>query len=303
MIDLRRLRYFVAVAEELHFGRAALRLGISQPPLSQQIRLLEEELGVRLLHRTQRSVMLTPAGGMFLKEARAVLAQAERAVATARRAGRGEVGELGIGFTASAAFSTVIPALLFRYRRRFPDVRLSLRELSSAEQIAALVGQHLDFGFMRAETRPEGASGLTAVELFRDPLVAVLPAGHRLASETGSLAVAALAREAFIMHPREMGTGIYDQVLGLCRAAGFTPDVAQEARENPTIVGLVAAGLGVAILAGSMRRMAMPGVAYRALAEPGSRSSMWLVWRDAGPSALRDGFLAVAEDVRQKVAG
>lgn len=285
-MELRHLRYFIAVAEELHFGRAAEALGISQPPLSQQIQALEEEIGARLLERTNRRVALTEAGRLFLDEARQVLAQVDRAVLLARRAHQGELGELRIGFTASAPFTSAIPSSIHAFRQAYPEVHLDLQEMSSRQIVEALQEERLQVGVIRSFQLP---ASLEAVELFSEPLVAVLRADHPLARESlEGLELAALAEEPFVFFPRSYGTGLYDQLQALARQAGFTPRISQEAGEAMTIIGLVAAGLGVSMLPGSFRRTRVDGVVYRTLLDPGATSSVWLVRRrsERSPAAL-----------------
>jgi DNA-binding transcriptional LysR family regulator len=301
-MDLRRMRYFVVLAEELHFGRAAQRLGISQPPLSQQIRVLEKEMGVQLLTRSNRRVELTPAGAVLLPEARALLAQADRAGAMAQRAQRGELGELRVGFTGSAAFSSVIPQLILEYRRRLPQVRLQLHELTTQQQLNAMLERRLEIAFVRSPARPDLPTTLQAHRLFEDALVVVLPPQHRLGRRDEPLRIAALAEEAFVMYPRESGTGIYDQILHMCRRAGFTPRIAQEAREAPTIVGLVAAGLGVALVPASLSNIHVNGVMYRAIREKAARSAMWLVSRAEGLAAQEAMFVTLARELQSRPA-
>lgn len=268
-MDLRHLRHFVAVAEELHFGRAAQRLGIAQPPLSQSIQGLEAELGVTLLARTRRSVALTSPGKLLLEEARGILERAERAVILTRRAAAGEVGELRIGFTAAAPIDPVVPVIIDGYRRALPDVHLTLNELSSKRQAAALRDGTIDVGFVRAARVPaEGDDdALDFLTLERDPLKVVLRTDHPLA-ERERVALADLADEPFVFYPSDAGTTIHDQVLGLCAEAGFTPRVVLEAAEALTIIGLIAAGLGVSILPGHLWRMAMEGLVFRPLDVP-----------------------------------
>ncbi|WP_162955192.1 LysR family transcriptional regulator, partial [Pseudomonas aeruginosa] len=273
-MELRHLRYFIAVAEELHFGRAAERLGISQPPLSQQIQALEEEIGARLFERTNRRVELTDAGRLFLDESRQVLAQVDKAVLLARRAHLGELGELKIGFTSSAPFTSTIPSSIHAFRKAYPDVHLDLQEMSSRQVLKALLEESLQVGVIRPLALPDAVHW---VELFREPLVAVLRADHPLAagSEDG-LAIAALAEEPFVFFPRSYGTGLYDQVIALTRQAGFSPRIAQEASEAMTIIGLVSAGLGVSILPASFRRTRVDGVVYRTLSDPEATTAVWL---------------------------
>ncbi|KSJ20918.1 LysR family transcriptional regulator [Pseudomonas aeruginosa] len=288
-MELRHLRYFIAVAEELHFGRAAERLGISQPPLSQQIQALEEEIGARLFERTNRRVELTDAGRLFLDESRQVLAQVDKAVLLARRAHLGELGELKIGFTSSAPFTSTIPSSIHAFRKAYPDVHLDLQEMSSRQVLKALLDESLQVGVIRPLALPDAVHW---VELFREPLVAVLRADHPLAagSEDG-LAIAALAEEPFVFFPRSYGTGLYDQVIALTRQAGFSPRIAQEASEAMTIIGLVSAGLGVSILPASFRRTRVDGVVYRTLSDPEATTAVWLVRRQNEGSPLALSFI------------
>ncbi|EPJ8781315.1 LysR substrate-binding domain-containing protein [Pseudomonas aeruginosa] len=288
-MELRHLRYFIAVAEELHFGRAAERLGISQPPLSQQIQALEEEIGARLFERTNRRVELTDAGRLFLDESRQVLALVDKAVLLARRAHLGELGELKIGFTSSAPFTSTIPSSIHAFRKAYPDVHLDLQEMSSRQVLKALLEESLQVGVIRPLALPDTVHW---VELFREPLVAVLRADHPLAagSEEG-LAIAALAEEPFVFFPRSYGTGLYDQVIALTRQAGFSPRIAQEASEAMTIIGLVSAGLGVSILPASFRRTRVDGVVYRTLSDPEATTAVWLVRRQKENSPLALSFI------------
>lgn len=288
-MELRHLRYFIAVAEELHFGRAAERLGISQPPLSQQIQALEEEIGARLFERTNHRVELTDAGRLFLDESRQVLAQVDKAVLLARRAHLGELGELKIGFTSSAPFTSTIPSSIHAFRKAYPDVHLDLQEMSSRQVLKALLEESLQVGVIRPLALPDAVHW---VELFREPLVAVLRADHPLAagSEDG-LAIAALAEEPFVFFPRSYGTGLYDQVIALTRQAGFSPRIAQEASEAMTIIGLVSAGLGVSILPASFRRTRVDGVVYRTLSDPEATTAVWLVRRQNEGSPLALSFI------------
>lgn len=293
-MELRHLRYFIAVAEELHFGRAAERLGISQPPLSQQIQALEEELGVRLFERTNRRVALSEVGRLFLPEARQVLAQLDKAVGVAQRARRGELGELKVGFTSSAPFTSTIPRALRAFRQACPQVHLDLRELSSRE-VAEAVGEGLlQVGMIRPlDPLP---AGLEALELFAEPLVAVLPADHPQAAEPGrAIGLAELAAEPFVFFPRSFGTGLYDQVLGLARSAGFSPRIVQEASEAMTLIGLVATGLGVTVLPASFSRMRIDGVVCRTLGDPGASTAVWLVRRAGDVSPLVQRFAELLE--------
>ncbi|MFJ4141850.1 LysR substrate-binding domain-containing protein [Pseudomonas sp. NPDC089734] len=287
-MELRHLRYFIAVAEELHFGRAAQTLGISQPPLSQQIQMLEQELGARLFDRTNRRVELSEAGRLFLEEARGVLAQVDKAADVARRAQLGELGELKIGFTASAPFTSSIPQAIFAFRQTYPAVHLALKEMTSKEVAQGLEEKSIQVGIMRPLALPDS---LVSFELLREPLVAILRSDHPLAegSEQG-LYMSALAAEPFVFFPRSYGSGLYAQILDLARDAGFSPLITQEAGEVMTIIGLVAAGLGVTVLPASYQRMRIDGVVYRTLLDPAATSAVWLVQRKDEQSPMAKAF-------------
>jgi len=288
-VELRHLRYFVAVAEELHFGRAADLLGISQPPLSQQIQALEQELGVRLFERSNRHVALTDAGRLFLEETRQTLAQVSKSVDVVRRAEQGEIGELQIGFTASAPFVSIIPRAVFAFRQAFPAVHLDLQEMTSSQVCQALMDKKLQIGMIRPLDLP---AELDAVELLSEPLVALLHAGHPLAGEQdGGLALAELADQPFVFFPRSYGTGLYGQLFSLARQAGFTPRITQEAHEALTIIGLVAAGLGVSVLPASFRRIRIDGVVFRTLTDADATTAVWLVKRRQERSPLAQAFI------------
>lgn len=295
-IELRHLRYFIAVADELHFSRAAERLGMSQPPLSQQIRQLEEAVGARLLVRTNRRVALSEAGRLFLSEARDILARVDNAIDLAQRAQRGETGELRIGITRSTPLSEHIPRTIFAFRRQWPLVQLQLEEMNSLQQIDALLQRRLQLGIVRGTALPDA---LESKRLFRDPLVAVLRSDHPLLAARGKrrLKTEALAHEPFVLFARSAGAGIHDHVLTLCRRAGFTPRVAQEAREASTIVGLVSAGLGVSILPASCEHIRVDQVSYVPLADPAAMSEIHVVRRRDERSPL------VAQFTRLLLAG
>lgn len=289
-MELRHLRYFVAVAEELHFTRAAERLHIGQPPLSQQIQALEEELGVLLFVRSKRRVALTDAGQRFLVSARRILADTEAAAEQARRAARGEVGELRIGFTSSLPFTTLLPGVLNDYRRRHPQVTLTLREMFTAEQFKALATNRLDIGFVRY-TNVTAPPELTVREIHRDPLRLVINQHHPLAGEK-ALSFAQLRDESFISYPHDAGTGLSIMLRQLGMAAGFEPKVVQEAREATTQIGLVAAGLGMAVLPSPLECVRIGGVRYIPLLDAEAYLSLAVATRAEPPSVLLAGFLA-----------
>jgi DNA-binding transcriptional LysR family regulator len=293
-MELRHLRYFATLADELHFGRAAARLGISQPPLSQQIRALEVELGTRLLERTNRKVALTEAGRMFLSEARAALVQADRAMQVGRRAGRGELGELRIGFFPSAPLIPVVARSVLGFRRAYPQVQLTLTEVESRRQVQALMEGREHLAIIRGLAQVAVPGELVATELLRERLVVMVPADHRLARGRGKVAVTALAQEQFVFYGPTMGTTLPTQVLALCRAAGFEPQISQVANANATILGLVAVGLGVAIIPEAMSLLRHGGVVTREIGEAEAVTRVWIVRRRGEASALVEAFMRLA---------
>src|ERR1700722_13449651 len=260
-MELRHLRYFVAVAEEGHVTRAAERLGIQQPPLSQQIHALERELDVQLFHRKPRGVELTPAGRALFGEAKAIIDRAAEAVAATRRAARGETGRIGLGFTSSASFHPFVPRAIRAFREAHPMVALTLEESGTVELVAALRSQALDIAFVRS---PVGASDdLTVRPLLDEAMVAALPSGHSLGAATEPLPLAALAGETFILYRRPVGPGLHDAIIAGCDRAGFSPQIGQEAPRMLSTLSLVAAGLGVTVVPASMSRLEAEGGAYR----------------------------------------
>jgi len=280
--ELWQLRYFIAVAERLHFGRAAAALHISQPPLSRAIRALEARLGVVLLARSRRRVELTPEGTRFLDEARRITGQLERAVSELRSMASGERGRLRIGFVSLADFG-VLPGLLKAFKAAQPGIALALREMLSPEQAAALAAGELDFGLLLPPVA--GAAELEHIVVQRERFVAALPSRHRLARGAGKLPMSALAGEAFVMVPREIAPGLYDIVTALAVRAGFSLNVAQEAIQMQTVVSLVSSGLGAAIVPGSLANLGRRGVVYRELADPHPRLDLWLAWRRSASGA------------------
>ena len=290
-IELRHLRYFAAVAEELHFGRAARRLGMAQPPLSQQIGRLEEMMGCALFTRRPR-VALTPAGEVLLAVARRSLAQVAQGVETTRRAGRGEAGVLTVGFAASVMLAP-LPAMIRAFRTRHPGVELRLRELSTSAQVQALAEGAIDLGFLR---EPAPDPEIVCEPLVREPFVAVLPPAHPLAGRPG-ISLEELAEEPFVHFPREVAPTLHDQVMALCRQAGFAPRVVQVAQEWLTIVGLVESGLGVSLAPASFRRLRWGGVRYVPLTPRGLLTTIALCRPRGAPSPTVDNFLRVVREV------
>ena len=292
--DLWQLRYFMAVAEQLHFGRAAAALHISQPPLSRAIRALEERLGVALFLRNRRRVELTAAGARLLEDARRTLGQLERSVLELRGMAAGELGRLRIGFVSLADYG-VLPQLLKAYKAARPAVQLALREMLSPEQSLALAAGELDFGLLLPPVAE--AEGLEHLVVQRERFVAALPARHRLAAERGPLAMSELAGESFVMVPREIAPGLYDIVSGLAARAGFSLNVAQEAIQMQTVVSLVSSGLGAAVVPGSVANLGRRGVVYRKLADKHPTLELWLAWRSGSVSAAASEFIAQARSL------
>ena len=289
------MRYFMAVAEHRHFGRAAAALHISQPPLSRAIRDLEERVGVTLRARSRRRVELTPEGAHFFGEARRLAESLERAVAELRRMAGGESGRLRIGFVSLADYGGVLPALLKACKAAHPGVTLALREMLSPEQAAALVAGELDFGFLLPPV--QAGSSLEHLVVQRERFVVALPEGHRLAGGKGArapLAMAALADESFVMIPREIAPGLYDIVSGLAARAGFSLAIAQEAIQMQTVVSLVSSGLGAAVVPASVANLGRRGVVYRALADKHPALELRLAWRRGGHGAAGRDFVALA---------
>ncbi|MGA2014212.1 MAG: LysR substrate-binding domain-containing protein [Solirubrobacteraceae bacterium] len=260
-MELRQLRYFVAVAEELHFRRAAARLHISQPPLSQQIAALERELGLSLLTRSRRRVELTPAGEAFLRDARAALAELELATARARAIDAGQAGVLRINFVGSALLS-IVPAAVQRFRRARPGVEIELHERSTAEQLRALESGVIDIGLVRPPIDAE--PWLRAERVMRERTIAVIPAGSPLAA-LKQIPLKRLAAEPLVLFPRGQAPGYHDLLIGRMAATGTSPQIVQYAPEMLTIIGLVAAGIGVSPVPASVAHLALDGVTYRPL--------------------------------------
>lgn len=287
-IGLRHLRYFVAVAEELHFGRAAQREGIAQPALSQQIRRLERTAGTELFARTTRSVRLTPAGTALLPHARRALAEVDRGLAAAERAARGQIGLLTVGFIETAAVS-IVPAAVRSFRAARPEVALTLRELSVDAQLAGLRAGSVDLGIVRA---PVDVGDLVAEAVAEDRLLAAVPAAHpRATGDTISLAE--LAEEHLVALSREVVPGLYDQVVSLFARHGNPARITQTASSIQAVLGLVAAGLGVAVLPSSVRSLSREGIAFVDLDSP-ELSQILAVRRRGDDSPLVTGFREAA---------
>ncbi|MFI6943731.1 LysR family transcriptional regulator [Streptomyces sp. NPDC050418] len=310
-LPLHQLHAFVVLAEELHFGHAATRLGIAQPPLSQQIRRLEDKVGHALFSREPGRIRLTPAGRELLPAARSVLSHLAEGLTAARDVGSGRAGRLRIGFAASLAL-TVLPSLLRTFREQFPAVELDIQEMTTTPQLAALRERTIDIGLLREP--PAQDAELDFETVLTEPFVAVLPASHPLAAQR-AVRVEQLADQPFVLLPRAVGPPLHDRIAGLCIAAGFTPRVAQHAVEWQTVCALVETGLGVSLAPESIRRIRLKGVAFRRI-EPGvapgvghgtatgiepsaARTRVAVAWRRNDSNPLLPGILAALTEIRR----
>ena len=289
-MELRHFKYFVAVAEELHYGRAAKKLNIAQPPLSQQIMNLEEELGIQLFDRSKRNIQLTPAGSHFLKEAKQVLLHVEQAAEAARRIHVGKAGHLRVGFVGSV-IHTFLPWGLRLFRERFPDVELVLNEINTAEQIALLHAKRLDIGFHYIAAEDHQLASKTLTEA---PLLAVLHNEHPLSGRK-SVQIKQLAHEQFIANTRSSEPVVRDAFISICHSAGFTPKIAQEAGQVQTVLGLVASGIGPCLLPDFIKNIRRPGVQYVPLSGSTPSVKLAVVWRRDNASELVKSFVNVIE--------
>jgi DNA-binding transcriptional LysR family regulator len=295
-IDLRQMRAFAIVAEELHFGRAAERLGIAQPPLSQQIRRLEAKVGCQLFDRGTRRVELTEAGRALLATARRILVEAANGVEQARRVGRGDAGILDVGFPATVALS-LLPKVIRAFRQRYPGIELRLSELTTSPQRDALRTGGIDVGFLR-EPEPDSLLQMETVMLER--FIAVLPSTHRLATSRASISLPALAGEPFILFRRDVGPLFHGRILGLCGQAGFAPRIVQESGEWQTVVSLVRAGLGVSIAPQCVANLRLEGVTYKTLTASRVRTSVVMCWHKDNRRTALQRFIDVTRRVTRE---
>lgn len=285
-MELRHLRYFVVLAEELHFGRAARRLAISQPPLSVAIRQLEESVGARLFERNSKEVRLTPAGDALQVSARRLLRQAEEAALEARDVSQGSAGRLRIGFVGAMLYRG-LPQALRKFQAQHPAVRITLAELNSGEQIAELLHDRLDVGFVHTSRMP---AELRHALLVSEPFVACVPVGHRLARRR-SVPIAGLRDEPFVLFSRSASPDYHERILAICADAGFRPEVRHEVRHWLSVVSLVSQGMGVALVPSALRHAALRGAVFRPLEEEVAHSDAYCVWRDGPENAVVQGFL------------
>lgn len=297
-MDFRQFRYFVTTAEELHVARAAERLGIAQPALSQQIKSLETQLGTRLFLRTKRRIELTEAGQAFFDEARNVLEHAERATRRARDIGRGEAGRIDIGIVGSAMFDQPFPHLLSAFRKQHPGVHLAMHELPILRQIDAVPQRELDLAVVRAPLPNRLPEGVDHFPLSRQRILAAIPNSHRMASAT-SISLAELADDDFVSFLDPEGIGLGHDLIDVCRQSGFTPRVTQHVTEVGTMISLIAAGFGVSLLIDILTPIQFPGVRYIPLRE---EYHSWLIVvhrrfeRSATVQSLLDGLRSIARD-------
>jgi DNA-binding transcriptional LysR family regulator len=290
-LELRHIRYFLAVAEERHFTRAAAKVGIGQPPLSQQIKDLEREVGAALFHRLAHGAELTEAGKAFLTAVKEMPLIAERATAAARRAARGETGSLRVGFTASATFNVVVPSTIRAFRRAYPDIDLTLEEANTAPLITRLREGTLDTAFLRP-----GAAGTDELQVRRlseEPMVVALPKRHHAAAFE-QIDLSLLKDDPFLLFPRETAPTLYDTVVDACRKAGFEPIIGQLVPHVASIVNLVAAELGVSIVPASMMQVRVTGIAYRQIAGQSPMTQLALAYRRGETSPVLRNFIARA---------
>lgn len=291
-MELRHIRYFLAVAEERNFTRAAARLGIGQPPLSLQIKDLEAEIGTPLFRRVPHGAELTEAGHAFLASVAPLVERADQAIRAARRAGGGETGRLTVGFTGTAAINPIVPSCIRAFRHRYPDVELGLEETNSIALITAIAEKRLDVAIIRPAVQER--DDVQVVILSSEPLVAALPSSHPAARGRGNLDLAALKDEPFIMTPRTLGLGLHDAVLRACRAAGFEPMLGQPAPQIASILALVSGELGVSVVPASTRQFSARGVTYRTLRAPAPRVDLAVAYRKDHPSTLATNFASLA---------
>jgi DNA-binding transcriptional LysR family regulator len=293
-MDLRHLRYFLAVAEELHFGRAAQRLHMAQPPLSQQIRHLEEEIGYPLFVRSSRSVKLTPAGRSLVERARRTLHKVDEDLEAVRSVARGEVGEINVGFVGSAMLSK-LPAILGEYRRLYSRVQLRLNESHTSQLLDAVRDGSVDVALARDAGRVEDVH---VERVMMEPFMAVVPRSHPLA-RLKSIPIARLKDEPFVFFPRSAGSFAWENTMKLCEQAGFRPNIVQEAPQWLTVVRLVGAGLGVTIFPASVEQILSPDVVCRKLSPYSGETSIDLVYRLDNASPLVRAFCQLVRSSQQ----
>jgi DNA-binding transcriptional LysR family regulator len=296
-MDLRHLRYFIVVAEELHFTRAAQRIGIAQPPLTSQIKALERHLGVQLLDRQPGRVSLTEPGKVYLDEARAILGQVERAALRCQLSAQGKVGRVAIGFTESASYREEVTAALHQYRDLYPQVEISLEEMRTGPLMDALRQDRLDLAFVRPPVNEDDK--VRFLLMSTEPMVVAVPRGHRLATRK-SVRLADLREELFVLYARTTRSGLPELVLSACEAAGFSPKVVQYAPQISSTINLVAGGLGISIVPSCMRASRAQDVRYLPLQGEKLLARLGLAYRLNGQSPAAQNFVNLVRTVKQK---
>ena len=294
-LELRQLRYFVTVAEELHFGKAALRLHMTQPPLSQAIQALEGLLGAALFERNRRGVALTAAGTALLPEARRLLAQSQELPQLVRRAAAGEAGRLTLAFVSSADYS-VLPPFLRAYRAAYPQVDITLQEATSDLQLDDLLHGRIDAGLLIPPLPDKAKTELDYLPVLNEPLILCAPAGLAGLKRKGAVALARVPRLPLIIFPRAISPALHDAILSVFSAAGITPQIGQQAIQMQTIVSLVSAGMGIALVPQSVSNLMRPGVEYRSLSDPTPLVETGLAWRRDNNSPVLQGFLELLRE-------
>ncbi|MGF6870875.1 LysR family transcriptional regulator [Paraburkholderia sp. MM5477-R1] len=290
-MEFRQLKYFVVVAEELHFTRAAERLGMAQPPLSQQIRKLEHEIGTLLFRRLTRGIELTDAGRVLYGDARRIVDQAEQAKTRAQSAARGQAAHIRVGFASSVVFHPVIAEIVGAYRDARPDVRLSPSESDVAALIDDLLAERIDLAIIRQTS--QGSERVKIEPLFDEDMLVVLPPQHELAGRA-SISLHSLAQETLILFPRAIAPVLYDEVISACQRAGFSPQLGQESTQVASAVSMVAAGFGVSLVPHSIRQVAAAGVTYHAIEGPQPKAQIVIAYRSTAFSKLVRDFVDVA---------
>lgn len=298
-IELRQLRYFIAVAEEMHFGRAARRLHMTQPPLSQAIQALEARLGAELFQRTRRSVTLSAAGHALLPEARRLLLQADALPSLVQRAAAGESGSLSIAFVSMADYS-VMPQALREFRAAYPSVQIQLHEATTDLQLEMLSAGEIDLGMLVMPLPDKSKSEFDSLLVLSEPLMLALPEG--LVRKRGPVALDQLSDQPLIVFPRRLAPAFHDKILGRFHEAGLTPRIGQEAIQMQTIIALVSAGMGIALVPQSVSNLQRPGVEYRALKEAGAPIDMGLAWRRDNDSPVLAAFVELMRKTSGKIS-
>jgi DNA-binding transcriptional LysR family regulator len=287
-VEIRHLRYFLAIAEELNFSRAAEKLRIAQPPLSQQIKQLEHELGVQLIERETRPVRLTEAGKFFREQSQTLVSRFDELIQQMQKMGRGETGTLAIAFVASATFE-VLPVVLREFQKCFPDVQLDLFEMNTSEQKVALLERRINLGFVRPDLKDDA---IVVEKLLEESIVLAVPSGHKY-SNRQSINITDIAKDPLICFPCLPEPSFGSFILGVCRAHGFEPIVVQHAGELQTALSLVAGGMGIALLPNSIRKIEREGVVYLPLNEPVPKTTLSVAFRTDDTSPTLKSFLEI----------